>query len=149
MAVSAQLAICNAVAALFAVAPALADGQIHNTRDFSLATGVARQINVNFASSDPSDAVIYTGNPRDWTTEIELVIQARKIGSDEAPVVADALWVEAYARVMADQSLGGLVNKLDPGGAQVDPGQADTSLCRLIWRISCEHRTSNDSISSS
>lgn len=146
MAASAQLQLRAAMAALLLADTPLAGGRVHENRELQLATGVDSQVHVNFRGSRPTDMVIYTGHPREWMTEIELVFLARKSGGEEASDVADALWAEAYGRVMADQSLGGLAMDLLPGEVIVDDAEADTSLCRLTWTVTVQHRTSNNSL---
>jgi hypothetical protein len=148
MATSKHIEIRAAVAALFLAGTPLAGGNVLQNRDFALAGDVAKQLHVNLAGSTPEDSPVYAGRPRDWSTEIELVVLARADGGSQAHDVADAIWVDAYGRLMANQTLGGLVMGVDPGEMTVDPDEADTSLCRLTWRFTCKHRTTNDSISS-
>lgn len=148
MATSDQVRIRAAVAALLLGGTAMAGGRVRENRDLSMSNDVTSQVHVNFTRSQPVDAVIYTGHPRDWMTDIELVFLARKTGGSEAADVADAMWVEAYSRLMADQTLGGLAGELLPGEAFVDNDQADASLCRLTWSVTVRHRTNNDTLSS-
>lgn len=145
MATSKHLAIRAAVAALFAAATALAGGRIFQNRDYTLASGVASQIHVNRVDSDP-DGEILTGAPVDWVTQIEVVIKTRKSGATEAEDVADEIWTDAYARLMADQSLGGLVGLLTQGAVSFDQDEADTDVAVITWRFSVTHRTANNSI---
>jgi hypothetical protein len=138
-----QIRAC--AAALIAAIESPPDGGVLQNRDFALATGVTSQIHVNFRGTDPlADDPVFTGAPRDWATDLELVIIARKDGSVEASDVADALWVDAYAAVMADQTLGGLAWEIDPGRVDVEDGEADTSLCRLTCLLKVKHRTANN-----
>jgi hypothetical protein len=147
MAQSRQLQLRAAVAAL--LAGLSVDGGVHQDREFALPTDKVAQLHVNFSLSQPlSPDLVFTSHPRDWRTEIELVILARKSGAVEAADAADALWVDAYAAVMADQTLGGLAWEMLPGEASNAPDQADTSVCRLTWTVIVHHRTSNDTLTS-
>ena len=146
MANSAHLGIRSAVAALLLVGPAVAGGNVLQNRAFGMAQGIDSQVHVNFDQASPDASPIFTGHPRDWVTTIEVAILARKAGGVEAADVADALWVDVYARVMANQSLGGRVQLLTPGDCYVQAAEADTSVCKLTWSFTCVHRTANDSI---
>jgi hypothetical protein len=147
MAQSKHSAIRAAVAALLTTAPAVAGGRIYQNREFALATDVASQVHINYDGSDPSEIVI-TGAPVDWDTAIEITAKARTSGGVSAEDAADALWVEIYSRVMANQALGGLVGQLSAGSAFVERDEADTAVCKLTWRFTVKHRTDNNSIAS-
>lgn len=146
MAISKHMAIRAAVAALFAAGPALAGGRIFQNREYSLAVGVASQIHVNRVEADPNGDIL-TGAPIDWVTQLEVVIKARKAAAVEAEDVADDIWTEAYARLMADQSLGGLAMQLTQGAVSFDQDEADTDVASITWRFSVSHRTANNVIS--
>lgn len=139
----------DAVAAAIAAARPALDGGVHTNRNFLLATGVMAQVHVNLAGSDPQgDDPVITGAPRDWSTDLEVVILTRKDNGVEAADAADAIWVDAYAAVMADQSLGGLAWELVPGRVDVESEEADTSVCRLTWNLAVHHRTTNNVLTS-
>jgi hypothetical protein len=147
MANSLHLQLRNAIATML-VAGGIAEGRVHKNRQLQLGTAVDSQVHVNFRRSQPEEVVVYSDHPRDWTTDIEIVILARKFNSVEASDVADAMWVQLYGIVMADQSLGGLAAYLEPGEVAVDDVEGDTSLCKLTWIFSVQHRTDHNSISS-
>lgn len=147
MANSSQRAIRAAVAGLFTAGTALAGGRVYQNRVFSLAAGVNSQVHVNYVDSVPERAAIF-GAPIEWTTQIEVVIKARRSGGASAEDRADEIWVDAYSRVMAAQSLGGLASGLDPGPASVGDDELDTDTCRLTWALSVRHSTANNSIAS-
>lgn len=133
-----------------AVATALAgvaEGRVYQNRSFTLATGVESQVHVNFRQADPDKEVMYASHPVDWTTTIEVVILTRKIADQEAADAADAIWVDAFAAVMADQTLGGKADYLEPGTAIVDDGEGETSTARLTWSLTARHRTDSNSVS--
>ena len=146
MAISKHLAIRVAVAALFAAPVALAGGRIFQNRDYTLPEGVASQLHVNRAESTP-EAIVLTGAPVDWQTELVVVIKARKAAGIDAEDVADEIWTAAFARLMADQTLGGTVSLLTPGVAVFDEDEADTDVARLSWRFAVTHRTDSNIIS--
>jgi hypothetical protein len=144
MAQSKQVQLRSAVAAMLATLTV--DGGIHENREFTLGTDHASQVHVNLRSTDPTAPVMYANHPLDWKTELEIVVLARKAGAIEAADVADALWAQIFALVMADQSIGGRADFLEPGVAEIDDDQADTSLCRLTWSVSAQHRTASNTI---
>lgn len=146
MAASRQLQLRTAVADLLVTMNP--DGGIHEDREFNLPVDKTAQVHVNFRMSQPLGDMIYTSHPRDWRTEIEMVFLTRKSGAVEAADAADALWVQAYGLVMADQTLGGLAWEMLPGEASNVPDEADTSVCRLTWTLIVHHRTSNDTLTS-
>lgn len=146
MATSKHLAIRAAVAALFAAAPALAGGRIFQNREYTLATGIDSQIHVNRVDSDPNVDVLF-GAPIDWQTQIEAVVKARRSGATEAEDVADAIWTDAYARLMADQGLGGLAMQVTQGAVSFGQDEADTDVAEITWRFAVMHRTDSNLIS--
>jgi hypothetical protein len=82
MTASRQLQIRDAAAS--AMAGLSLDGGILKNREFTLATDKLAQLHVNFSNTAPEDKVIYAAHPRDWMTEIELVVlgaQERHDGS--------------------------------------------------------------------
>jgi hypothetical protein len=60
--------------------------------------------------------------------------------------VADAVWCDVYARVMANQSLGGLAMCVTPGAMTVETDEAETSLAQITWRFAVLHRTDRNVI---
>jgi hypothetical protein len=145
MAHSKHRAIRAAVAALLTSGTALAGGRVYENRAYPLAEGVASQIHVNYVESQPAPIGI-SGAPVAWATTIEIQIKARASADSSAEDVADALWTDVYARVMAGQQLGGLAAYVDPGAMESQNDQADTGVCRLTWSFVVQHDTSNNSI---
>lgn len=134
-----------AVAALLSANPSLAEGRIFENRNYRLPSGVESQVHVNYVQSEPQRAAI-NGAPIDWDTAIEITVKARANDVLSAEDIADEIWTAAYARVMADQTLGGTVASIDPGVVTVDDDEADTGTCKLTWSILVRHETSNNSI---
>lgn len=147
MTASKHYALTAAVVAALTASPALAGGNVMQNRTYPLATGVASQIHVNLATSDPQTPLSITGAPVDWITEVELVIKARAAGAAEAEAIADGIWTAVYARICADQSLGGRVQDFQPGPAYFDSDEADTSVAKVTWRFKVQHRTTSNTIS--
>jgi hypothetical protein len=145
-ATSQQLQIRGAIAAALVAAAVLSALRIHENRAFALATGVDSQLHVNFRRSLPEQPVMFADHPIDWDSDFELTVVARKTASVEASDVADAVWAAAFAALMADQTLGGLVEYLQPGECSVEDAEGDTSLCRLTWTFTARHRTANNTI---
>jgi hypothetical protein len=148
MANSKHRAIGSYIAALMNASTALAGGFIFENRDYSLPTDRSAQLHVNVSASMPLDpGMAGISSPIDYETTIELTVLTRRADGVEASAAADAIWTDAYARVMADRTLGGLVWALDPGEMNSEPDEADTSLTRLTWLIKVSHRTDATSIS--
>lgn len=147
MTAAAHLGIRDAVAALYAAAPALADERIYGNREYALAVGVSSQIHVHRVQSVPSRELLGIVAPIDWTTEIRTVITARKDRETSAEAAADAIAVACFARVMVDQTLGGLCFLVDPGPFAWEQDEADANVVQVSWDIQVVHRTQNNVIS--
>jgi hypothetical protein len=148
MANSAHLALRAAIAAALSAAPALASGNIQQNRDYALPTGIAAQVNVNFVSTEATDSLLGADAPRDWDSVFELAFTTRAASGVEAADAADALWTEAYARLMADDTLGGLAMQLLPGSVDVTWDEGGTSVARVTWTVTAKHTTTHNVIAS-
>lgn len=146
MANSKHLALRSAIAALMTAGTPLAGGNVLENRAFKLATGLASQLHVNFEGSETLALLLGLDAPQDWESTFELRILTRKSGGMEAGDCADAIWTDAYARLMADQTLGGLAWELTPGEMSIDTAEGDTSVSELTWRFTVKHRTTNNTI---
>jgi len=144
---SLHLGIRDAVAALYQAGTALAGGRIFENRKFALATGVDSQIQVFRERSVPQRPLLGHTAPIDWHTTVRTVIKARADGSTSAEAVADAIAVAAYARVMADQTLGGLCDQIDPGDFEWDQDEADTDVVQVTWDVQVRHSSFANTIS--
>lgn len=147
MSTSKHLGLRVAIAGLLTAGPALAGGYVFQNRDYTLPTGRDAQVHVNLEKSDPIDIHLGLDAPRDWESTVAIVVLARRSGSVEAADAADAIWTDAYARLAADQTLGGQVWDMLPGEMDTEPDEADTSITRLTWRLTLRHRTTNQTIS--
>lgn len=144
---SKHLAIRDAVAALYAAATALAGGRIHENRELPLREGDASHIQVFRVDSNPERNLLGATAPIDWTTQIRTVVKARKAGATSAETAADEILTACYARLMADQTLGGLAQLLDPGAIAWDQDEADSTVVMAAFDITAVHRTESNAIS--
>jgi hypothetical protein len=147
MSSSKHQALVAYVAALFTAATALAGGNVYEGRDFPLPAGTASQIHV-FAEDSTPEANVLTGAPVDWTTQVNVVIKARRAPGATAEHVCDSIWVDVYARAMADPTLGGGLNVelLTAGPLTRDRDEADTDVAAFTWQVSVVHRTANNTV---
>jgi hypothetical protein len=145
MAITKHLTIRDTVAALYDAAPALAGGRIYENRNLPLPDGAESQIQVYRIESEPDRPLLGSHAPVHWSTEIEIVVKARK-GAATAEVVADEIMADCYARVMADQTLGGQIAVVEPGSITWDQDEAATTVAVARWRFRVWHTTENNVI---
>jgi hypothetical protein len=145
MAASKHIGIRDACAALLAAAPAISPGGVLENRELPLPNGVESQVHVFRVVSPPERGAVQ-GAPIDWSTQVRIVVKARK-GADTAERIADSIATEVYARLMADQVLGGLAMGADPGAFVWDQDEIDPDVAMVTWDITYLHRTEHSSIS--
>lgn len=138
-------AIVEAYAALLTAGTPLAGGRVFEGRDLALGSDVASQIHVFLNDSIPNGDVL-TGAPIDWESEIAFVVRARSSASASAEKVADALLFEVWSRVMAGQSVGGLVTQFTAGPVTRDRDPADSNVAAFSWTPTVAHRTANNTL---
>jgi hypothetical protein len=131
------------VTALATMLAALSGVAVIEGRDIPLDTSTAKQVNLFLDDSTPSTGML-TGAPVDWITQLNVQIKARRTASSSAEAVADAVWVDAWQIVMADQSLGGLVQGLDLAPVLRERDEADTDVHCITWQFTVMHRTANN-----
>jgi hypothetical protein len=147
MANSRHYAIVQYVAALLIAGTPVAGGRVYEGLDYAMPPDAASQVHVLLDGIDDPDAsLMYPNAPIDWTDHFIVVIKARRSGIDPAEKVADAVWTDVYARVLADRTFGGLLELFTPGGVAPDRDQADTDVALLTWRFTVLHRTTDNSI---
>lgn len=144
MAASKHLGIRDAVAAAYA--GLLDPARILANRDHGMPEGVAAQIHVHRTQSVPESAPVMTGAPLDWVTDIRTLVKARKDGATSAEDVADDLAGQCFARVMADQTLGGLCFQIESGPFVWDQDEQDTAVAVATWDIRVWHRTNGNTV---
>jgi hypothetical protein len=137
MAASKHLGLRDAVAALFS---GLAGGRVHENRNYPLDAAVASQIHVYRMRSPAQRTNLSQLAPVDWETEIRVLIKAR------SEAVADDLSCSCFALLMADQSLGGLCDEMEPLEMAWDQDEADTGVVVVSMDFRLKHRTQNNVI---
>lgn len=138
MATSKHLAIRDAVAALYA---GLAGDRIYENREYPLQQDVPSHIQVYRVDAQSERPFLGATAPIDWTTTIRTVVKARKDATNSAEIAADTVMAACWARVMADQTLGGLVQLLESGGITWEQDEADSNVVMFTWDFQVQHRT--------
>lgn len=130
-------------AALVAVltAPTAVSPQIYRARMRPLAAEHSSAVVVRPVSSSAAMTAI-AGAPLEWVSQYALECYARST-STTPDLAADALFQAAYARVMADTTLGGLVHNLQVSDVRFDFESEADQVGVMTGILSIEHRTSN------
>lgn len=133
--------IVDAVVLALTADPALAQGHVAEDVDYdSLPEGVEQSIVVVFVGSTPEGGAI-KGAPVDWLTSVQLRCQARRDSALTGARASRVLHAQAYARLMADPSLGGLAFDIDPPQIQSDMQRVDTRVGCIDALYVIRHRT--------
>lgn len=141
MTINAHDAIVDAVLAALRASPALADGQISDSVDFtSLPEDVSKAIVVGMLSSDPARGAI-AGAPTDWRTTVRLDCYARSDKAVNGSRASRVLHSQAYARLQADPSLGGVAFDIDEPTLTADSELFGSRLGCLLATYTVSHRT--------
>lgn len=141
---NAQEVIVAGVAARLLAAPAIAT-QVLRGRRRPMSEGTAQAIYVYFAGSVPERGAIH-GAPVDWTTNVRIESTSRAVGTQTAEQAALALNAKAWARLLADQTLGGVAQDIAPGPIDIDEDELDTSLAVVINTLQVVHRTAEHTL---
>ncbi|MFC5498137.1 hypothetical protein ACFPOE_11375 [Caenimonas terrae] len=145
---AAHIAIRNAIVNLLVGGTPVAAGRVYPNRNYALPQGVDSQVNAHRVQSVPNRGPVYANAPIDWTTDMRLVVSARYIsGGSSAEDLADAIAVDCVGRVLADQTLAGLCDAIEPGQLTWDQDEADGNLAQITWDFQVVHRTFNNVIS--
>ena len=108
MAINVHDGIIDAILTLLQASPALVDGDV--AEEISLDTlpeGVDSDLSVTLMDSSPG-AVVF--GRREWTTTLRISSRARADEAGAGGRASRAVHTAAYARIMADRTLGGLVD---------------------------------------
>lgn len=143
MASTLHLGIRGAVASALSASPALAGGRIHQNRSYVLNPGEASAIWVRRLDSSPARVVL---GHLEWSTEVEVAIRTRASGSTSAESAADTLSADVFTRLMADPTLGGLAQDIQPGAMVWEDEEGDTPIAVCTLRATVLHRTTDLSI---
>lgn len=146
MSASKHLGLRDAVAALFLASTPLAGGRVLENRNAPLLDGIASQIHVTRVQSLPEKILIGALAPVDWTTEVRVLIKARRSGTTSAEVVADDIACDCFARLFADQTLGGRCDLMDPGPFVWDEAEEDSNVVVVAMTVTLTHRTEGNVI---
>jgi len=121
--------------------PALADGGVHRFLARAVAREVKYTIVVRKDGSTPQDRATIEGHPVDWITNIAIECYARADGEESPDEASDRLFAQVYERLMADPTLGGLVDNVeDPTLAwDTDDGERRAGCTIAIFPV--RHRT--------
>lgn len=143
--VSLHMALCRAIVALLTASPTLAGGNVTANRRRPMPASVKQQIFV-YLEESPAERGAIAAAPFDWRTRIRVECVARDDGPIDADTAADALGVQAYARILADTTLAGLALDVEPVGMAWAGDEADTALvaCQLIFTV--WHTSANNAI---
>lgn len=143
-------AIVDAVLAALRQQPPVTTGLIEEDLDANeLGEEVRECISVSLDASNPNRTAL-RGHPVQWDTDVMLECYARVDGRDDgAPAggrASRALHLRAYARLMADPSLGGVAIDLQEPQLRFDRDLLDTRLgcCVATYRV--VHRTAAGSM---
>jgi hypothetical protein len=127
--------------------PALSAVSIRLAERRPMAEDVNRQIRIFHEQSDPEQAQI-KGAPLDWRTSLRIECIGREVLSpaQDADSVADSLVGEVFKAVMADVSLGGRVQNIEPGPVPTTEEEADKSVSAIQTIFYFVHRTQEHTI---
>lgn len=82
--------------------------------------GVSSAIVVRPVRADVQDPQLMAGGAYAWATLVAVECYARAATGTSPDAAVDALLASAYARLMADQTLGGAVRSIEPNGITFD-----------------------------
>ncbi len=139
MTINAHDRIVDAVVALLAAAPALSDF-IAEDDEGAIAEDACSAILVRFVESDPIVPSI-SGGPVDWNTRLGIECYARADASSSTGRASRRLHAAAFARLMADPTLGGAAMGMEPGQVMSEQDRRDSRLGCCIGQYLYLHRT--------
>lgn len=142
---TAHMAIRDAVAALLAASPVLADGGIKTGRRRPMPAATVKQI---FVDLDESPALPATmGQFVEWSTRIRVECLARSAAGIDADDAADDLLASTYGRLMATPQLAGKALDTQPAGLAwriEEEAEAGIAACTALFTV--RHRTPRASV---
>lgn len=135
----------SAMAALLQAAPAIA-AQVDRVYLRPIPKGHASAVVVRPSQSDVSEASMVSGYPISWLSVIAVECYTRAATGVAPDVAVDALLEAAYARLMADPTLGDAVIGLQPKGIryEFDSDGERTACATLFFHV--RHRTSGNTL---
>ncbi len=140
-------AIVAAIVAALLAGPALAGGRVSEEADFDqLPQGVDQAVSVAMLNSEPRAILLGASAPIDWRTTVRVLCFARVDTAGAAGRASRALHAAVYARLMADQSLGGLVSQIEPPTLASNTELIGTRMGVLSADYVIHHRSSSTSL---
>lgn len=141
-------AIVQAVLAALRTVPAVTSGPIDEDLDaLAIADETTQAISVSLVGSDPQNPAAIFGHPVDWISTLVVECYARR---DSAVVLTGrasrALHAAAYARLMADPTLGGVADDLREPSIAIDNAVLDTRMGCCTGTYPVLHRTAARSL---
>lgn len=115
-------------------------------REHPLAERATSQVAVFRVQSVPERSLVGTVAPIDWTTDLRVIIKTRQMDGTSAETRADDIITAIYAALMADQTLGGRVQLLDPGPIVWEQEEADHPIVVCAFEFRVVHRTTAHSL---
>lgn len=147
---SAQLTIRDAVVAQLLQSPALAGGRVVANRRRPVPENAPTQIFVYLEQSQATPAATSGDTRIDWQTQIRVECLARAVTGTSADDAADALAAAAYARLMGNATLGGvLLDPLEQTAMGWAEDEADGQLSGVQLLLTAKHRTANNTLTNS
>lgn len=141
-----QYAVCQHLLGVLQAAPALGGTPVRIGRRRPMPDGVSSQVSVYYDESRPGSGGPSSLTATMWSTRVRVECTARDASGIPAETAADALVSAVFARVMAEQTCGGLAIKIDAAGIAADGDEADTALCAMHALFDVVHRTPRTSI---
>lgn len=139
MAMTKHDAIVQAFLALCLDAPALAGGHIETeVNDDPMPEGVDESLQISLLDSQPTRRGYGTV---DWLTTIRVACKARRDEMDVDGRPTSTLGAAVYARVMADTTLAGLAETVEPPRMSADVAYLRTRIGVLNLDFPVRHRT--------
>lgn len=124
-------AVTAIVAALQSATPVAP--QIERTRLRALKAGTTTAVVVRAPSSEATTIAVQFNAPSVWTTLIVVECYARASAGTAPDVAVDTVASAAYARIMADPTLGGVIASLTPVSLQYDfDADIDQTACAIF-----------------
>lgn len=132
--------IINAMIATLQAAAALSDTIVEDD-DTAIGEDASDAIVITYVRSVPADPLVYLGQPIDWDTEISIECYARADNTTSNGRASRQLHAAAYARLMAEPSLGGRLQDLVCIGITHDQERRASRLGCCIGQYRTRHRT--------
>ena len=116
-------------------------GQVSRVRLRPIASGQPTAVVVRPLRAEVADSGMSPALPISWSSEIAVECYARAGSDTTADQAVDALTEAAYARLLADPTLGGVVHVLRPQGIvfDFDADGEQTACATLVFNA--RHRT--------